>query len=71
MTYNNLEVGKPVTETSYYFVEYSEIRNKVRIRTENANHITKNAYQDALNMKIALNIDLMNGEKITDILEKI
>jgi hypothetical protein len=58
-------------ETSYYYVLYSKSRNKVKMKKENVNHITKKAYQDALNFITAINQDLLEGKNISDILNEI
>ena len=63
--------GTEKIETSYYYIDYSKIRNKVRLRKENSNHITKTAYQDAMNYMSAINQDLLLGKSIEDILSEI
>ena len=70
-TYNGRPYTEMIIETSYYYIQYSKIRNKVRIKKENSNYITKDAYQDALNYANAINQELLLGETIENILSKI
>ena len=70
-TLNGAEQGDPILKTSYYNIEYSKVRNKVRMKKKNSNRVTKKAYQNALNYMTALNIDLMKGDDINEILSKI